>query len=160
MSDLCWISTLFQILNKSFYKSYCQSQKNWTILTRLFHFFPPHLWTEQWERSLPIWIMVPDKTCCAVCLVPAGQWACQAERALQTKWEGTEMNTLYLQGQGYVPYTRFSFLQNTLSEFLGSTSSYVDMADIFTSAQGCRAGIWGPLWVMVRVVTFVSGGSA
>lgn len=51
------------------------------------------------------------------------------------------MNTLYLQGQGYVPYTRFSFLQNTLSEFLGSTSSYVDMADIFTSAQGCRAGI-------------------
>lgn len=75
MSDLRWIPTLFQILSKSVYKSYCQSQKNWTICTRLFHFLLTSSMDQTVSTDLPIWIIVPDKHMAAM------QSVCQYQQA-------------------------------------------------------------------------------
>lgn len=40
MSDLCCISTLFQILCKSVYTDKVKQRKNWMVFSRIFHLFP------------------------------------------------------------------------------------------------------------------------
>lgn len=148
--NLCWISTLFQILSKSVHTVKVKWKKDWMVFSRLSHCLPTSSIDWTLRKGLP------HLDCCArsalsycgVCLVPVGQWVCHAGELCKQDgrgWSGwmlparPRIHTLYYI---FLPEKPLGWISRTYSHLLWSLSS--DLVAVFTSAHGCRAGNWGP----------------